>query len=226
LPEEVPTVPGYDLFGGYKPSRMVGGDYYDFIELTDGRIILALADVSGKDLPAGMMMAKVAGLIRGFLAGGGDLVQVVSRVNRDLCKQVERQVTLLLVEFDPKTHRLRCVNAGHPYPLRRSASGQISELGAASQGLLLGAYADWEYVAYDIELAPGDMLLMYSDGVTDAISPAGEHFGDARLRDYVRQTSQAPKPWVSGLLATLENFTGEALQFDDITLVCLRRNEP
>lgn len=224
LPEEVPAVPGYDLFGGYKPSRMVGGDYYDFIELTDGRIILALADVSGKDLPAGMMMAKVAGLIRGFLTGGWDLVQVVSRVNRDLCKQVERQVTLLLVEFDPQTHKLRCVNAGHPYPLRRSASGQISELGAASQGLLLGAYADWEYVAYDIELAPGDMLFMYSDGVTDAISPAGEHFGDARLRDYVRQNALAPKAWVSGLLATLENFTGEALQFDDITLVCLKRN--
>jgi serine phosphatase RsbU (regulator of sigma subunit) len=230
LPQERPEPPGYDFWDFYEPARSVGGDYYDYIPLERecgcGECwAIALGDVAGKGLAASLMMARLGSDVRMAVLSEQDAVRMLERLNRRLCdtRLAERHVTLLLLLLDSQRHRLTVLNAGHNYPILRRASGQIEQLGKGSQGTMLGVLADATYEAVEVALEPGDVVLLFTDGVDEAMDPRSDRLTIPRLLSAV---SQAP-PTVGGLgdhvLKTVRDWAAGQPQSDDIAVICFGR---
>jgi serine phosphatase RsbU (regulator of sigma subunit) len=234
LPVRPAHVAGYEFWECYEPARQLGGDYFGFIALDDagrprpeheGKWAIAVGDVVGKGFPAALMTAKLSAEIRLFLQWEADPLKVVTRLNEQLCENgvLEMFVTFLLLTLDPVRHCLRVVNAGHPCPLLRRRDGSVEEIGRESSGLPLAIQEDWAYEATEICLEPGDVVVLYTDGVTDALSPDGRRFGEARIHPILAKA--APRASAAGeaiMQAVHQHFAGRA-QFDDITVVALGR---
>jgi serine phosphatase RsbU (regulator of sigma subunit) len=226
LPAAAPAVPGYELAGISLPAREVGGDYYDFIPLEDGRLALALGDVSGKGLPASLLMANLQAALRGQLFFEPSAAACARRVNRHLhrCTATHRFATLFLGLLDPVRHEVVTCNAGHERPLHCRGDGAVER--PAAGGLPLGVLEDFDYEEQTTALAPGDLLLLYSDGVTDAESPGAEPFGEERLLAVARGARGAPAgEVVARVVDAVRGHVRDAAPFDDITLLALRRLE-
>ena len=181
LPGSTPDVPGFDLAGRSLPARTVGGDYFDFVGRPGGRFALCLADVSGKGLPASLLVANLHATIRGLLQTDLPLPECVRRTNGLMCERSrdETFVTFFAAEIDPVTARLEYCNAGHNPPRVYSRKGRRSRL--EPTGMVLGVMPAAAYDSGRLDLAPGDRLVVYSDGITEAEDAAERGFGEERL---------------------------------------------
>jgi serine phosphatase RsbU (regulator of sigma subunit)/anti-sigma regulatory factor (Ser/Thr protein kinase) len=219
LPRELPELRGWRLDAYYKPAREVGGDFYDFFDLPDGQIGVVVGDVTDKGVPAAMVMAAARSVLRATAAEVVSPGKTLQRVNELLVPDIPDKmfVTCLYGVVDPASGRFRFANAGHNLPYARTAAGAV-ELRAT--GMPLGLLPGMDYEEQEAIIAPGDVLLLYSDGVTEAHSTSREMFGTPRLAELVA----AGEELVGGLLSSLERFTGpDWEQEDDITLVTLHR---
>jgi serine phosphatase RsbU (regulator of sigma subunit) len=167
----------------------VGGDYFGYIPLSDGRVAVAVGDVAGKGLPAALLMARLSAETRACLREAATPAAAVERLNTFLASApfFDRFVTLVLAVLDPRRHEITLVNASHPEPLLRRANGEVVRLGIDERGLPLGLDADQAYKETRYDLEPGDVLLMYTDGISEAENAKRELYGPERLRRIVGQ---------------------------------------
>ena len=223
-PTAPPHVTGYELQGISFPCYEIGGDYYDFIEREDGRLVIALGDVSGKGTAAALLMSSLHAAIHAQSASHNSLVATISAVNRYLADNIpaNRFVTLFYAELDPQSGSLSFLNAGHNPPLIVHSAGTVEQL--ASGGLPLGIKPDAEYREGRTQLQPGDVLCIYSDGVTEAVSPTGEEFGATRLYEVVSRNIEASAAGIRDRIeSSLTKFAQGTSAADDITLVIVKR---
>jgi len=222
LPKDVPALPGWQLMPDYRPAREVGGDFYDIFLFADGRLGLVIGDVSGKGVPAALVMATVHTMLRTAVQVVIAPGEVLARVNDLLAAEIPAGmfVTCFYALLDPGSGRLRYANAGHEPPYRQQQS-EVSELWAT--GMPLGLLPGSCYEEQQATLAPGESLLFYSDGLVEAHSPSREMFGFPRLQALLEAHPDAPS-LIGFLLGELQRFTGEGWeQEDDVTLLLLRR---
>ncbi len=222
LPRRLPEIPGLKVAARFKPSSAVAGDLYDFLVVDGKRLGLVVADVSGHGVPAALIasMVKVAVSSRSDCAA--DPARLLTEVNRTLCGSFESGfVTATYLYLDPATGALAAANAGHPAPLLLRASGELLEVGG--RGPILGRFAKARFQTESLALSPGDRLVLYTDGLTEALDAADEMFGEERLGAFVREHAKlAIEPFCDALLDELRRFTagrGELALDDDLTLV-------
>lgn len=223
-PAAPPIVPGYELQGISFPCYEIGGDYYDFIKRPDGRLVITLGDVSGKGTAAALLMSSLHAAVHAQAASHDSLVDTISAVNRYLAENIppNRFVTLFYAELDPESGAVSFLNAGHNPPLIVHSSGTVEQL--ASGGLPLGIKPDAEYREGRTQLQAGDVLVIYSDGVTEATSPTGEEFGPTRLYEVVSRNVEASAAGIRDRIeSALTKFSQGTQAADDITLVIVKR---
>jgi serine phosphatase RsbU (regulator of sigma subunit) len=224
LPATAPVVAGYELQGISFPCYEIGGDYYDFIQREDGRLVVALGDVSGKGTAAALLMSSLHAAVHAQADTHDSLVKTISAVNRYLTESIppNRFVTLFYAELDPKNGALAFLNAGHNPPLIVHAGGTMEQL--ASGGLPLGIMADADFREGRTKLYPGDVLVIYSDGVSEATNPSGEEFGPTRLYEVVARNLDASAGGIRDRIeSALTKFCQGTPAADDITLVIVKR---
>jgi serine phosphatase RsbU (regulator of sigma subunit) len=223
LPEAVPALEGWDIYPNYRPAREVGGDFYDFLELEDGRLGLVVGDATGKGVPAALVMSTTCGMLRAVTqASDYSPGEVLQRVNEALATRIPANmfVTCFYGVLDPGTGSFAYANAGHDLPYVRRG-GDAEELMA--RGMPLGLMPGMTYEEKEIMLGAGDRALFYSDGLVEAHNLEGEMFGFPRLQALVAEHAEG-EPLVDFLMEELYSFTGDWWeQEDDITLVTLQR---
>jgi phosphoserine phosphatase RsbU/P len=225
LPRTVPEVPGYEFFAYYHAAHEIGGDYFDFVPLPENRLGIALGDVSGKGIAAALIMAKFSGDTRLKLVAEGSAAAAACALNTSLFEAGidERFITLCLLVLEPSTRCVQLCSAGHPPVLLRRADGTVEELGKDVRGFPLGIVPGALYDQIEILLRPGDVAVIYSDGVTDARNPEEELYdaqATRRLLNCIRSTSGGPETVGQAILREIHEFSNSHLQADDITLVC------
>jgi len=227
MPIDLPVPPGWEVATTYRAARTVGGDFYDAYTLpaVGPALGLVVADVTGKGLPAALMMAFSRAVMRAAAYNGRGPADAMRRTNRVLVRDARTGLflTALVAQLDPATGRLRYANAGHEFPLlRRSGSRRVREL--RSPGAMLGLLERPAVVDHVVTLTRGDVFLVYTDGVTDARAPDGQRFGLGRLIDVVAGAGQASATdVVSAVVGAVDRFAGDAEQADDLTLLAVRR---
>jgi len=223
MPESNPTVPGWDVWLYTMPANDVGGDLVDHLEVEPGRHAMVLADVAGKALPAALLMAKVQATLRALATEASSLEDLASRVNTILCRDglPNRFVTLVYLEVHATSGHVTLVNAGHMPPIVVSKSG-FHDLPRGS--MAMGLMARTSFEEQEVELQPGEMLVVYSDGLTDAMNASGEFYGDERLQALMPGLSAlAAADAGARLLSSVSTFINNARPYDDISLVILKR---
>jgi len=222
LPKEVPTLEGWQITPFYQPAREVGGDFYDFHLLFEGKLGLAVGDATGKGVPAALVMSTTCGMLRLAAQSYSSPGEMLQRVNEALFPNIPPNmfVTCFYAILDPNSGSLTYANAGHDLPyLHRD--GEAEELRAT--GMPLGLMPEMEYEEKETILEAGDSAVLYSDGLVEAHAPEGEMFGFPRLRALIAEHAEEEKPLGDFLLEELYSFVGEVWeQEDDITLLTLR----
>ena len=230
LPTDCPVVPGWECAAFYRAARQVGGDFYDFFELPGepGRLGLVIADVADKGVPAALMMALSRTVVRAAAADGRSPSAALTLANELILEDSRASlfVTAFYAALDTRGGRLAYANAGHNRPLwLRVGTGESEEL--AARGIALGVLEDIELEEREIDVAPGDLLVFYTDGVTEAMDDGGQQFGKERLRQVLAANADGSAQEV---LAAVEDavraFTGNTPQSDDIALFVVRRCPP
>jgi sigma-B regulation protein RsbU (phosphoserine phosphatase) len=222
----VPTRPlrcgPWEVDGRIEPARMVGGDAFSYYPLGPHRFAVAIADVSGKGVPAALLMSSVQASLRAFCDGRWQIPEAIRQVNHSVARSAQngKFITLFYGEVNTETATLRYTNAGHNYPLLRRPDGSLESL--STGGLPLGLFEDTQFAESQVRFAPGDALLLYSDGVTEAMSADGLEFGEERLESIWRENgAKPPGVVVDHLMAEVREFRGASSQSDDITLVAI-----
>ena len=226
LPQVVPTVPGYEFFAHYQATYEVGGDYYDFVPLSADRIALALGDVSGKGVAAALMMAKFSADTRYCILTENAPAPTATRLNSLFCAAgiEDKFITLFLGVLDAPTRKLTLTSAGHTPVLIRRTDGRVEEVGQEVSGVPIGIMEDSVYQETEVQLNQGDVVVVYSDGVTDARSPGDELYDshiNHRLLKRVAQSSGGPVAVGRAILQDIREFSAGHSQADDIALVCM-----
>jgi phosphoserine phosphatase RsbU/P len=237
FPQHLPQIAGLDYFGRCRTALGVGGDYYDFLALAEGRLGIALGDVSGKGIAAALTMASLQASLRAeAMRAGNDVAGLITRVNRMLydASTEDRYATLFYGQYDPAARRLTYVNAGHcpPILLRASPNGHTTSLGPTVRqrerldragGTVVGLLPECDYEQAEIDLCPGDLLVIYTDGFSEAMNPNLEEWGETRLFSAVANCDGLPaKDCISKIIQAADAFASGAPQSDDMTLVILR----
>lgn len=223
FPQQMPVIPGASVAGACRPALGVGGDYYDLIDLGDGRIGFAIGDVSGKGISAALLMASLRASLRGVaLDSPRNFAVLMHKVNRLVyeASASNRYATFFFAAYDPRTRRLDCVNAGHnpPVILRRGETHRL-ETGGPVVGLLPSA----PYIEQALTLEPGDLLLLYTDGISEAMTRTDEEWGEDRMIAAARTVQNQTAPEIlRALFAAADTFTAEAPQHDDMTILVLK----
>ena len=228
LPQQPPQVAGVELVGRCVPAANVGGDYYDFVVDKRGHLTLLIADVSGHSVGAALMMAMARSLLRRQIAEGKSPATVLSDTNAAMLEDLTNAnlfITMFCARYDPETHRLTFANGGHNPPLLWCATeGRVLSLDA--DGLIVGVLEDVSYEEKTISLHPGDVLLLYTDGIVEARNPQGEFFGEERLRQLLRDhASETPGLLMERIQRAVQEHIQDAPQQDDITLLILKTQE-
>jgi serine phosphatase RsbU (regulator of sigma subunit) len=224
LPETAPEVPGLQLAGFNAPCRTVGGDYYGFVSYPSGRVGLALGDVSGKGMAAALMVMAFEARLRVLVEDTENPATLVVRLNKITCANCpsNRFITFFFSVLDPATGNLSFANAGHNPPIVVRTSGEVEMLDGG--GPVLGVLPIAPYSEQQARLGPGDLLVVYSDGVTEAANTGDEEFGEERLIEVLkRRRTESSDAIVSAVMESLNRFTSGAPQADDITLVVAKR---
>lgn len=224
LPQQLPELPTLQVAAYYRPARQVGGDFYDFLPLGDGRVMLVVGDVTDKGVPAALVMASTHALLRSAATRLLSPGEVLAQVNDQLCEDIPQNmfVTCFALAIEPATGHLAYANAGHDVPYLRRAGGEVDELHA--RGMPLGLMASMNYEEKTTTLGPGEGVLLHSDGLVEAHSPEREMFGFPRLAELVGRGERGER-LLDACLTELAAFTGPSWgQEDDITLVSLERS--
>ena len=232
LPHGVPTVPGLELYGWMYAAKDVGGDYYDFVADPSGEsLFFCVGDVSGKGVPAGLVMASARSALRSLVERGTrSTLEIVLALNRLLCADLDQEMFLsfVLMRWDSSTGKIAWTGAGHENLLiwRQATRGiEVQKTGGMVLGLT--TRAEEQFVERSLDLAPGDGLVLYTDGVTEALNEQREQFLLERLvESSTRHAHQPPKPALHAILGDVLRFKGRATQRDDITLVVVKRSRP
>jgi phosphoserine phosphatase RsbU/P len=221
---------GYQFFAHYEPALEVGGDYYGFIPLADGRLGVALGDVAGKGVPAALLMAKLSSDARFSVLTQPDLAGAITKLNDllyEFTSQMDRFVTLTAAVIDPRRHTVQLVNAGHFAPLlfRHAAATLTDAVPKAAAGVPLGIMQGYAFESCEVVLEPGDSLILFSDGLPDMLNPANEAFGFAGIQSAVLEASGPATPHILGerLLQAVTHHASGREAPDDLTLVCFGR---
>jgi len=228
FPQRVPAIPGLSLAGACRSARGVGGDYYDFIELADGRLGLAIGDVSGKGVSAALLMASLRACLRTMtLAGQTDLAELMKRMNQLVYESsaLNRYATFLFSIYDPSTRKLRYVNAGHnpPFLLRNLGNGDRNPIRLDTGGPVIGLLPKVSYQEASLVLQPGDLLLAYTDGICEAMTENDEEWGEERMLLAAEASPECTAEEIlHRIFVAADRFTGPAPQHDDMTLVVLK----
>lgn len=223
MPMAPPQIPGWDVWLYTRPANDVGGDMVDWIEVGESRWALALGDVSGKGLGAALLMAKLQATLRAFVPGEGDLAHLGDRLNRILCRDgiAGKFATLAYLEIEAGSDTVRLLNAGHMPPLLRQ-EGKTTTLPPVAPPL--GVVTESVFRGQTVEVNQGDLLLLYSDGLTDAHDAKWEFFGEERLLALLPGLEGLPAEEAGKLiLAEVGRFAGDQKPFDDLSLILLRR---
>jgi sigma-B regulation protein RsbU (phosphoserine phosphatase) len=226
LPKAPPKVPGLELAAISKYSEETGGDYYDFMPLSNGRLAVAVGDVSGHGVGSALLMASARASLRMAWDAGADIADIITRVNKRLAKDVDetgRFLTLFLLEVDPASKKLKWVAGGHdPALLYDPVSDDFSELGG--RGLAVGVLEGAKYeVSHRIGWEPGSILLVGTDGIWETHNDRHEMFGKERLKEIIRaHASASPQSVVDAIINALNDFREGSVQEDDITMVLLK----
>jgi serine phosphatase RsbU (regulator of sigma subunit) len=224
LPKDVPELEGWEITSHYQPAREVGGDFYDFFELPNGRLGIVVGDATGKGVPAALVMANARSMLRAVAQAFNSPGEVLRRVNEALVADVPANmfVTCFYAILEPESASLSYANAGHDLPYLHRTSGEAEELRAT--GMPLGLMPAMGYEEKETTLQAGETALFYSDGLVEAHDPKGEMFGFPRLQSLVAKYGEE-RSLGYFLLEELYSFTGEGWeQEDDITLLTLRRS--
>ena len=225
LPKKFPETPQYQVFASMEAARDVGGDFYDVMDLPDGRVGITVADVSGKGVTAALFMMSSRTLLSSVAAARSDPADALSEVNRLLQENNEASmfVTVFFAVFDPASGELVCANGGHNPPLIVHADGS-STLLPQKPGVALGVVPDIAYEKSAAALAPGDAIILYTDGVTEAENDRQEQFGVERLRGVFADSPPSDaRETNTAVFRAVKEFAGAAPQFDDITCLTLYR---
>jgi phosphoserine phosphatase RsbU/P len=226
LPTEVPKVKGLELAGFNASCRTVGGDYYDFVVRPDGQVAVMVGDVCGKGMPAALLMMSLQARVQVLAEEPGNPVAVVERLNRILTAASlnSRFISFFFSVVRPETGEITYCNAGHNPPLLVRAGGQVELLEGG--GPVLGILPDIAYEEHRCWLKPGEVVVLFSDGVTEATNPAGEEFGEQRLAAVAQQLRhKLAEAILEGLREAVQDWIGGAPAADDVTLVVLRKTE-
>ncbi len=224
LPANAPQVAGADLAGYNAPCRTVGGDYFDFFKYPNGRVAMVLGDVSGKGMPASLMMMGLQARVQVLAEEPQNLAAVVTRLNKITCQNCpsNRFITFFICVLNPATGELTYCNAGHNPPVLVRAGGSVEYLEGG--GPPLGILPSVNYAEYHVQLVPGDVLAIYSDGVTEAMNAKDEEFGDESFAEALKANRQkGAAEIVDAVTQALTAFTAGSPAADDITLVVARR---
>lgn len=224
LPDTRPDVPGYEFFDFYRPAQQVGGDYFDYLRLPDGRLAVVVADVVGKSVAAALLMAKLSAEARFCVGSSGDAAEAINMLNKRLCHMhVDRFVTAVIVLLDARANEVSIANAGHMAPLLRTRQGRVTEPGTAETGMPLGIVEDSHYDAATLRLAVGDTLALYTDGLNEAVNEEGKFYTIERIRRQVATADGRPTLLGQTLVKDVCDFIGQGEQSDDMCLVTLGR---
>jgi len=224
LPKTPPRISGYDIAGTSLPAQSVGGDYFDFIPCNGDRLAICLGDVTGKGLPASLLMANLQATIRGQTLADAAAKMCLTRANNLLCQSTDKCnfITFFYAILNHQNHQLTYANAGHNPPWIISANKTHRPLDC--RGLVLGIRDHVAYEEETVALETGDLLVIYSDGIVEAMNSWQEEFGDERLLDVVKQNYEKPASVVvEKIVQAVKQHAGKAPQSDDITLVVVKR---
>jgi sigma-B regulation protein RsbU (phosphoserine phosphatase) len=227
VPRKAPDVPGVDIAFATRAAKTIGGDYYDaFRRATDGPLLIAVADVSGKSVPAAMLMATFQASLRALAGVSSSLSDLAGGLNRQVCANSSngRFTTAFIAELDPLTGNLTYLSAGHNPPILRREDGTFERL--KSENIPLGIEAKEVYKTRVTNVGLHDLLMIYTDGVTEARNEDKEQFGETRLMTLMQSTGKNEQSarTLSNVMQVLDEFVGAAPQHDDITCLILRRN--
>ncbi len=226
LPKTFPEIPGYRIAGSSVPAQMVGGDYFDFIAIDENRLAITLGDVSGKGLPAALLMSNLQATIRGMTLLDVSPAECLSRSNKLMYQSTDANkfASLFYGIVDTRNHRLSYSSAGHDLPFL--VYGQQEPIRLKAGGLLLSCLEESEYEEDSVALEPGGLLVIYSDGITEARSEDNEEFGEERLSEVVmKHKDLSPQDLIRRITESVKEFAGNLPQMDDMTLVVVKRDE-
>ena len=226
LPERMPEVPGYSFFAMYESAQAVGGDYYDVFPLANGKIAIAFGDVAGKGVPASLIMSRISTVVRSVVEFVDDVSQAIEKINGHMCaRAVEgRFVTFVLIILDPLKHTMSLVIAGHMSPIIRKPDGSLEEFPDEIVGVPLGVVDGYPFDVAMREIGPGETVVIYTDGVSEAMNAAGDLYGTDRLRTLVKNESGDTQKLGTVIRADVRKHAGGHPQNDDITLMVFGRN--
>jgi sigma-B regulation protein RsbU (phosphoserine phosphatase) len=225
IPKELPKIPGYDVDAVALPSKTVGGDFYDLVSLTDNKFMLAVADVSGKGIPASLLVSTLHASLHAYIQMELTLDELVRRLNVMVHRNTtpERFITFFVSILDIETNMFSYVNAGHNFPLLIGKNGGTIQM-LESVGMPLGMFGSAEYHSTSVPLQQGDVLVLYTDGVTEAMTKSLLEYGEERFRECLISNIQRPvREMKERVVADIQKFTAGEPQSDDLTLMILRR---
>ncbi len=225
LPGELPQASGYEFYASYDAAQAVGGDYYDCFDLGDGRYCLSFGDVAGKGVPGALIMSRMASCVQSTIRHVRDVVGAIRAINDHMCDtSVEgRFVTYVLAIVDTNQHTVELANAGHMSPIIRRADGNVEQFDEELVGTPIGVLEDYPYESETRELAPGDLVVVVTDGVDEAMDPQGEFYGGERLLEFVKNGPPSAAELGKSLLADVRRHAGGRAQNDDITIMTFGR---
>ncbi len=226
LPKSLPAINGYDVHATNIPSKSVGGDYYDCIPLENGQVALIIADVSGKGVPAALLVSSFHAYLHAYLEQNVSLIPLTQQLNSAICAAAtdDKFITAFIALLDPKSGKVECLSAGHNpvYVLQRDKTVKELTVGGVALGML---EMDFPYQREEITLEPGESMLLYTDGVTEAMNEEGELYDEkVPLKQFAVENKEQPsKEFVQTLVSDIMRFAGSAPQADDITALYIRR---
>ena len=226
LPRQFPAFPDrpeFDLYASMDPAKEVGGDFYDFFMVDDDHLVLVIADVSDKGVPAALFMMSAKNIINYRARMGGTPAEILTSANAQLCEDNAARmfVTVWLGILELSTGRLTCTNAGHEYPFIRHSDGAFERLDD-KHGIVMGIMKRATYQEYEIALKPGSKVFVYTDGLAEANNAREEQFGTGRILQALNENPGAkPLELLENMRRAVDGFVGDARQFDDLTMLCL-----
>jgi sigma-B regulation protein RsbU (phosphoserine phosphatase) len=224
FPQELPDIAGLDCAAMCRPALGVGGDYYDFLRLPDGKLGIAIGDVSGKGIPAALLMASLRASLRGqTIQGAEDLTTLMSNVSNLVYESSSsnRYATFFYGQYEPATRRLTYVNGGHNPPMVFRGSHEIRRLDVG--GPVVGLLEMFAYEQATITLEPGDIFVAFTDGISEAMNSAYEEWGEERLIECVRRIREhLAREMMSSIMISADTFVAGAKQHDDMTIIVAR----
>lgn len=225
LPEFLPQVPGYKFFASYDAAQAVGGDYFDCFMIGDRKVCISFGDVAGKGVPGALIMSRMSSVVQNTMTFTDDVALAIQKINSHMChNMVEgRFVTYILGVIDLDTHTITLANAGHMSPLIRRLDGKVEEFDDSTIGIPVGIMEDYPYEVMQRQISPGEMFVLITDGVDEAMNLDNELYTKERVREFVQNGSADPEELGTALLADVRKHANGREQNDDITIMTFGR---